>query len=231
MTDGARLPCFSAAGDVAGDVEAPAVFAAPPNSRVLHQAMVTQRSNARAGTSSTKTKGEVRGGGKKPYKQKHTGRARQGSTRNPHFAGGGVAFGPKPRKYFLELPDRVRRSAMRSAVSDKARSGLFRVIEAVTIEASKTRHAASLLKKLALDGSVLIVLPGSDESVRRAFRNLPDARVETADSVSAYDVLKFRHLVVARQALEALAARCGPSQVHAPGTPPSVAILEAPHGS
>jgi len=210
MADGARLPCFSAAGDAAGDVAIPAAFAGRTNGPLLHQAVMTQRSNARAGTSSTKTKGEVRGGGKKPYKQKHTGRARQGSTRNPHWPGGGIAFGPKPRKHKLDLPGRMRKNAMRSAMGDKMRAGLVTVIEGLALEGPKTRHAAALLRKLALDGSVLLVLPAAsaDAGVRRAFRNLPSVRLETAESLSPYDVLKFRSLLVARPALESLAARC-----------------------
>jgi len=203
------LPQFSAAGDPSGSMPAPAVLSGHPNEHAIYLAVIAQLSNARAGTASTKTKGEVSGGGKKPYKQKHTGRARQGSTRNPQWSGGGVSFGPRPRKYHREVPAATRRLALRSVLAGKIREGRVVLLDALALEANKTRHVAALLKKLKFEGNVLVVLHVADAGVKRAFRNMPAARVDAAWAVSAYDLLKARHVVIVKDALEALVKRCG----------------------
>lgn len=200
---------FNAAGEPAGQAEAPAAFSGKVNQHVLYLAVIRQLANRRAGTHSTLTKGEVRGGGKKPWKQKHTGRARQGSTRNPHWPGGGVSFGPKPRKYVTSMNDGTRRVALRSALAGKAKQGMVSVLEALSLPRGKTSEVAALLAKVAPAGSVLMITAAPDAKVRRAFRNIPVARVEAAASVSTYDVLKARNIVVLQDALASLAARCG----------------------
>lgn len=203
------LPSFTAAGDPSGSMPAPAVLSGHPNDHAIYLAVISQLANARAGTASTKTKGEVSGGGKKPYKQKHTGRARQGSTRNPQWSGGGVAFGPRPRKYHREVPAATRRLALRSVLAGKVREGRVVVLDALALEANKTKHVAALLRKLKFEGNVLVVLNIADAGIKRAFRNMPAARVDAAWAVSAYDLLKSRHVIIVKDALEAIVKRCG----------------------
>ena len=203
------LPQFNAAGERAGEMPAPAAFSGRPSDHTVYLAVTAQRGNARTGTQSTLTKGEVRGGGKKPYKQKHTGRARQGSIRNPHYPGGGIAFGPKPRKYTRELPQGMRRLALRSVLSGKARQGTLSVLESLSLPGHKTREAVALLRKLGLAGPVLVVTAVPDAAARRAFRNLPDARLEPASAVSVYDLLAAKSVVLLRDAVAPLELRCG----------------------
>jgi large subunit ribosomal protein L4 len=208
VSDSIQIPVFSHSGDPSGTVEAPGAFTSRPNTHVVYLAVVKQLANARVGTASTKTKGEVRGGGKKPWRQKHTGRARQGSFRSPQFRHGGVVFGPRPRKYAHELPAQVRRLALRSVLAGKTKAGQVAVLESLSIDPPKTKAAAALLKKMSISGRSLIVLPAGPSAAARAFRNLADARVETANTVSVYDLLNARHVVIVREALDALAARC-----------------------
>jgi len=204
-----QLPVFSHSGDPSGTVEAPGAFTSRPHAHAVYLAVVKQLANARVGSHSTKTKGEVRGGGRKPFRQKHTGRARQGSIRSPQFRHGGIAFGPRPHKYAHELPARVRRLALRSVLADKTLAGRVAVLESLSIDPPKTKAAVALLKKMSITGRSLIVLPAGPSVVARAFRNLADARVESVNSVSVYDLLNARHGVIVREALDALAARCG----------------------
>ena len=200
---------FSAAGEPAGQAPVPAAFTERIRHHVVYLAVVRQLANARVGTQSTLTKGEVRGGGKKPWKQKHTGRARQGSTRNPHWPGGGVSFGPKPRKYTSDMPVAVRRLALKSALAGKTRQGAVSVLEALNLPAGKTAEVAAPIGKVAPTGLVLMITASPDPRARRAFRNIGRAWLESAASVSTYDVMKARHVVVVQDALAALVARCG----------------------
>ncbi len=202
------LPVFNQSGDPAGSIDAPGAFLVRPNAHILYLAVVKQLANARVGSASTKTKGEVRGGGKKPWKQKHTGRARQGSIRNPHWSGGGVAFGPRPRKYTKEMPTRVRRIALQSALAGKARAGQVAVLETLSLDPPKTKVAAALLKKMSVSGRTLVVLMSRDNPSARAFRNIPDTRVESAATVSVYDLVSARHILVLQDALDVLVKRC-----------------------
>lgn len=210
MSEGFQLPVFNQAGEPAGTVAAPAAFAGKRvNDHAVYLAVVGQLANARVGTASTKTKGEVSGGGRKPYRQKHTGRARQGSIRAPHFRHGGVVFGPRPRKYTRDLPSQVRRLALRSVLADKARNGRVAVLESLVIDPPKTKTAVALLKKMSVTGRVVLVLPPGPHAAYRVFRNFREARVEPVGRVSVYDLVNSRHVVVVKDALEALAARCG----------------------
>ncbi len=177
-------------GAAGGTVELPAhVFDVSANVPLMHQVVVAQQAAARQGTHDTKTRGEVRGGGKKPYRQKGTGRARQGSTRAPHWRGGGVAHGPKPRSYRQRTPKKMIQLALRSALSDRAAEGKVAVVDAWGFAAPRTKDALAALGALGLDGKVLVVLGADDEVAAKSFRNLPDVHVLPASELNAYDVL------------------------------------------
>jgi large subunit ribosomal protein L4 len=165
------------------------VFGVQPNVPLMHQVVTAQLAAARSGTQSTKTRAEVRGGGAKPFKQKGTGRARAGSTRAPHWEGGGVALGPKPRKYNQKTPKKMIRGALNSALSDRAATGKVVVLESWPFTAPKTREAASLLAGLDLEGRVLIVVSPDDELTIKSFRNLPGAQLVLTNELNTYDVL------------------------------------------
>jgi len=177
-------------GSSSGSVELPAaMFAIEPNVAVMHQVVTAQLAGARAGTQSTKTRAEVRGGGAKPWKQKGTGRARQGSSRSPQWTGGGVALGPKPRSYSQRTPKKMIQLALRSALSDRAAMERVVVIESWGFTAPRTKDAVAALKALGVDGKVLVVLAYGDEVARKSFRNLPEVHVLLAGELNAYDVL------------------------------------------
>ncbi|HET6916375.1 MAG TPA: 50S ribosomal protein L4 [Acidimicrobiales bacterium] len=165
------------------------LFGIQPNVPVMHQVVTAQLAAARAGTQSTKTRAEVAGGGKKPFKQKGTGRARQGSERAPHFAGGGVALGPKPRSYRQKTPRKMIQLALRSALSDRAADGKVVVVGSWPWEAPSTKDAKSALAALGLDGKVLLVLSRSDEEAYKSFRNLPGVQMVLDAELNAYDIL------------------------------------------
>jgi large subunit ribosomal protein L4 len=186
----ASVTLRSVAGGEKGQVELPeAVFGIQPNVPVMHQVVTAQLAKRRAGTQSTKTRAEVSGGGKKPFKQKGTGNARQGSTRAPHWSGGGVALGPKPRKYDQRTPKKMIRLALHSALSDRAAEGRVVVVEGWSFDAPKTRDAVKALDALGLSGKVLVVLERDDEPAILSFRNLPNVQLLLVGELNAYDVL------------------------------------------
>jgi large subunit ribosomal protein L4 len=166
-----------------------AVFGVQPNVPLMHQVVTAQLAAARSGTQSTKTRAEVAGGGSKPWRQKGTGRARQGSTRAPHWAGGGVALGPKPRSYRQKTPKKMVQLALRSALSDRAAQGKVAVVDRWPFATPKTKDAKAALNALGLDGKVLVVVGPDDVDVSKSFRNLPDVHVLLASELNAYDVL------------------------------------------
>ena len=177
------------------------VFGAQPNVPVMHQVVTAQLAAARRGTQNTKTRAEVSGGGAKPYKQKGTGRARQGSTRAPHYAGGGVALGPKPRSYRQHTPRKMVQLALRGALSDRAASGRIAVVDAWEWAEPSTKAAKKALAALGVTGRALVVLSRDDQVARKSFNNLPDVDLTLAGELSAYDVLRsdwvvFSHLTV-----------------------------------
>ena len=177
-------------GSTASSVElTDAVFAITPNMAVMHQVVTAQLAAARAGTQSTKTRAEVRGGGAKPWKQKGTGRSRQGSSRSPQWTGGGVALGPKPRSYKQRTPKKMVQLALRSALSDRAAMERVVVIDTWGVTAPRTNDAVAALKALGVDGRVLVVVNHEDQVARKSFANLPDAHVLLAGELNAYDVL------------------------------------------
>lgn len=177
-------------GTELGEVELdPQIFGIEPNAAVLHQVVTAQLAAARSGTQSTKTRAEVRGGGAKPYRQKGTGRARQGSTRSPQFIGGGVALGPKPRSYTQKTPKKMVRLALHSALSDRATSGRVVVIDAWSFDVPRTKDAVAVLGALGIPGRVLLVLGDGDGYAERSFANLQQVRSITIGELSAYEVL------------------------------------------
>jgi large subunit ribosomal protein L4 len=179
-SDGADL------GEVALE---PSIFGIEPNLAVLHQVVTAQLAAARSGTQSTKTRAEVRGGGAKPFRQKGTGRARQGSTRSPQWVGGGVALGPKPRSYAQKTPKKMIQLALRSALSDRAAQGRVALIEAWTFDVPSTKAALTALDALGLSGRVLVVLGEEDGYADRSFGNLSEIQTIVAGELNAYDIL------------------------------------------
>ena len=183
-------PLFSADGTAQGEVKLDAeIFGIEPNLAVLHQVITAQLAGARSGTASTKTRGEVRGGGRKPWRQKGLGRARQGSIRAPHWVGGGVAHGPKPRDYSQRTPKKMKRLALRSALSARASEDAVKVIDDFDWAAPKTKQAVSLLKAIGAGGKALVVLSQLDGVAGRSFRNLPDVILAEPGHLTPYDVL------------------------------------------
>lgn len=199
---------FSGTGDVAGEAQLnEAWFGAQVNVPVMHQVVVAQMAARRQGTHSTKTRAEVRGGGRKPYKQKGTGRARQGSIRAPHYAGGGIVWGPHPRSHAVKVPKKMRTAALRSALSDRAREDKVAVIESFSFTTPKTKDAVALLNRAGVEGKVLLVLDTHDENVEKSFRNLPRVHMITVDQLNTYDIIARDWLVFTKAALDMLAAR------------------------
>jgi len=196
------------AGKTEGSVELPAeLFDAPANIALMHQVVTAQRAAGRQGTHSTKTRGEVRGGGRKPYRQKGTGRARQGSTRAPQFSGGGVVHGPKPRDYSQRTPKKMIVAALRGALSDRARNGrIHAVTELVSGQTPSTKNAKVFLGTLTDRKQVLVVIGRSDETGAKSVRNLPGVHVLTPDQLNTYDVLRADDVVFSVEALNAYIA-------------------------
>lgn len=192
-------------GATAGSVELDdSVWGIEPNIAVMHQALLLQLANARLGTHDTKTRAEVRGGGRKPWRQKGTGRARQGSIRAPHWAGGGVAFGPHPRKYTQRMPRQMRRLAVRSALSAKVRDGRLTIVDGLDSIEPKTKAMIALLAALPESRSYLILLPEKNEVVERAAGNLQNVKTILAGYANVRDVLKYERLIASREAIESL---------------------------
>lgn len=194
-------------GDVVGSVTLDSsVFGAQINVPVMHQVVVAQLAAARAGTHSTKRRGEVSGGGRKPWRQKGTGRARQGSTRAPHWRGGGVAMGPKPRDHSVKVPKKMRALALRSALSDRAAEGKIAVLDSLTFETPKAKDAAALLSSLGITGNSLLVLATPDENTVKSFRNMQGVHMILAGQLNTYDVLAAEWIVFTKASLEQVSA-------------------------
>ncbi len=176
-------------------------FGRQPNVPVMHQVVTAQLAHRRAGTQSTKTRAEVSGGGKKPYNQKGTGNARQGSTRSPQFSGGGVALGPKPRKYSQKTPKKMIKIALQSALSDRANEGKVVVVDAWNFETPKTSAAQAALAALNLEGRILLVVRRDEINAIRSFRNLPEVQLIEIGELNAYDVLCNDYIVFSKASL------------------------------
>ena len=199
-----EVALFSAAGKRSGKVKLPnRIFDETPNQAVMHQALLRQLANARQGSADTRTRAEVSGGGAKPFRQKGLGRSRHGSTREPSMVGGGTVFGPHPRSYRQEMPRKMRRLALRSALSLKAGEGAVSVIEGFAeLDAPKTRTMAEALRGVADEGRVLLVLPAANEVVFRSVRNLPWAKTIVAANLNLHDLFTHDHVVIVRDALD-----------------------------
>jgi large subunit ribosomal protein L4 len=198
----AETTVLSATGTKAGKVELPdSLFAAPVNEALIHQAVVRQLAGQRSGTANTLTRGEVTGGGRKPWRQKGTGRARQGSRTAPHWKGGGVVFGPHPRSFEIRMPAKMRRAALLGVLTAKAEEGALRVVEGFGLEEIGTRAFAERLAGWDAGGKVLVVLPARDPVVERSCRNLREVRILLADSLNVVDLLEADTIVFTRDAL------------------------------
>jgi large subunit ribosomal protein L4 len=180
------------------------VFDVQVNVPVMHQVVVAGMAAQRSGTHSTKTRAEVSGGGRKPWRQKGTGRARHGSTRSPIWVGGGVAHGPKPKEYGKRVPKKMKRLALRSALTDRAREGRIKVLESLTFEAPSTKEALDVLESIETGGLVLLVLDGPEVVVEKSFRNLSHVRIAYPGKLGTYEVLAADWVVFTRDAVEAL---------------------------
>ncbi len=199
----------SAGKKVAQRELAPEVFEAKVSVPLMHQVVVAGMAAIRRGTHSTKTRGDVSGGGRKPWRQKGTGRARQGSIRAPQWTGGGVAHGPHPRDHSMRVNKKMKRGALRSALTDALASGKVSVVDELRFDEPKTRRAAEVIEALELEGAVLLVLPGpsSDGIVERSFRNLRSVRVAYVPAMGAYEVLAADRVLFTREALDVLEGR------------------------
>jgi large subunit ribosomal protein L4 len=204
---------LDAAGAKTGSVDLPeAIFGAKVNIPLIHQVVVAQLAARRQGTHKTKTRGEVRGGGKKPYRQKGTGRARQGSTRAPQFTGGGIVHGPQPRDYSQKTPKKMKAAALRGALSDRAAGGRVHIVDAlVTGETPKTRAALDALRNITKARSVLVVVDEGDELSWLSLRNAPEVHLLDAGQLNTYDVLVYDDVVFTREAYDQVVARLGDS--------------------
>src|ERR1700745_2531609 len=200
-----KIDVKTPAGKTEGSVELPAaLFDAPANIALLHQVVTAQLAAKRQGTHATKTRGEVSGGGRKPYRQKGTGRARQGSTRAPQFTGGGVVHGPQPRDYSQRTPKKMIAAALRGALSDRARNGRIHAItELVSGQTPSTKSARAFLATLTERKQVLVVIGRSDEAGAKSVRNLPGVHVLAPDQLNTYDVLRSDDVVFSIEALDA----------------------------
>jgi large subunit ribosomal protein L4 len=200
-----KVDVVSVAGKKVGTRDLAAeVFEAKVSVPLMHQVVLAGFASIRRGTHSTKTRGEVSGGGRKPWRQKGTGRARQGSNRSPQWAGGGVAHGPRPRDHEMRVNKKMRRGALRSALTDALTSGKLSVVQDLAFDAPKTKTAAEVLDTLELDGKVLLVLPSPSDSgaVEKSFRNIRGVRVAYARSLGVYEVIAADHLVITESAVD-----------------------------
>jgi large subunit ribosomal protein L4 len=197
-----KVPVYSLSGEVVKQIElSDSVFAVPFNETVVHQAVVAQRANARQGTASTKTRGEIAGSTRKLFRQKHTGMARAGSKKSPIRRGGGVTFGPKPRSYRQEIPKKMRRLALKCALSAKARDEELMVLEKLKLKQPKTKEMAGVLAALGVDSSALIVTGEPEENVVKSARNLAEVKTLPANILNVVDILSCKKLLMTEAAV------------------------------
>ncbi|TQS76072.1 50S ribosomal protein L4 [Ornithinibacillus gellani] len=198
-----KVTLFKQDGSQAGELELnDSVFGIEPNIHVLHEAVVMQQASLRQGTHAVKNRSEVRGGGRKPWRQKGTGRARQGSIRSPQWVGGGVVFGPTPRSYSYKLPKKVRRLALKSALSSKVKEENLVVLEGLAFDAPKTKDFVNMLASLNVDEKVLVVTTDHNENVARSANNLKAVKVITVDQVNVLDLMSHDKLILTKEAAE-----------------------------
>ena len=193
---------YDMSGKLVGEIElSEAVFGITPNESVVHDAVKNHLANKRQGTQSALTRAEVSGGGRKPWRQKGTGRARQGSTRAPQWTHGGIVFAPKPRSYSYVLNKKVKRLAMKSALSAKAAAGEIIVIDSIKMDSIKTKDFRAFLTAVKADGKSLVVTPAKDEVIVKSARNIPGVVTSMANLINVYDILNAKYLVLDKEAL------------------------------
>ncbi|MCY8720739.1 50S ribosomal protein L4 [Bacillus sp. S10C12M] len=198
-----KVALYNQNGSTAGDIELNAsVFGIEPNESVVFDAILMQRASLRQGTHKVKNRSEVRGGGRKPWRQKGTGRARQGSIRSPQWSGGGVVFGPTPRSYSYKLPKKVRRLAIKSVLSSKVIDNNIIVLEDLTLDTAKTKEMAAILKGLSVEKKALIVTADANEAVALSARNIPGVTVVEANGINVLDVVNHEKLLITKAAVE-----------------------------
>lgn len=197
-----KVDLYNINGDVIGDVALlDSVFGVEVNKEAIHLAVLNQLANKRQGTQSTKTKSEVRGGGIKPWRQKGTGRARQGSIRSAQWIKGGIVLGPKPRSYRYTLPKKLKRVALKSALSSKVSENEILVLDQLSFDNIKTKQMVKVLNNLKVDTSVLIVLSGKDENVERSARNIPGVKTAFVNTINVFDILKHDKFIITKDAV------------------------------
>ena len=198
-----KVAVYNSANQQVGDIElSDSVFGVEMNTGLLHQAVVMQLASRRLGTHSTKTRGLVRGGGRKPWRQKGTGRARSGSTRSPLWVGGGTVFGPHPRSYAFRMPKKQRRLAIKCALSDKVASGDFIVLDELGFDAPKTKSVVKMLGDFGVDAKSLIITLDENENVERSARNIPGVKAINTTGLNVYDILNHTKLFITKAAIE-----------------------------
>lgn len=198
-----KVALYNTKGEQVGEVElSDDVFGVEVRPDVMHRVVVNYLANQRQGTSSTLTRGEVSGGGRKPWRQKGTGRARHGSIRSPLWRKGGIVFGPKPRSYRFTLPKKLKRYALKSALSAKVADNELIMLDSLTMDAPKTKSMAEILKNIKADKKALIVLPGKDENVEKSARNLPGVKTTSINTLNVYDILNHDNLIITKEAAE-----------------------------
>ena len=200
-----KIDVYNIEGKKVSDIElADSVFGIEPNEKIVHSVLVNYMANQRQGTSNTKTRAEVAGGGRKPWKQKGTGRARQGSIRSPQWFKGGIALGPKPRDYSYRVNKKERRLAIRSVLSSKVLENNLVVVDAMNFDAIKTKNMVSALNNLKVEGKTLIVLPEKNENVQKSARNIEGVKTSLVNTINVYDLLKYNKLVLTVDAVKNL---------------------------
>jgi large subunit ribosomal protein L4 len=200
-----QVSLMNMAGEAVGQVELDdSIFAAPIHEALMHQALMRQLANARLGTHKTKGRSEVAGGGRKPWRQKGTGRARQGSIRAAQWRGGGIVFGPTPRSYAQQMPRKMRRAAVRSALSTKAAGDRIVVLDDLAMVEPRTREMVELLQRLQVDSTALILMPGEDFAAERSAGNLPYVKLLRANYVNVRDLLNYDYLIMPQSALRVI---------------------------
>ena len=200
-----KIDVYNIEGKKVSNIElADSVFGIEPNEKIVHSVLVNYMANQRQGTSNTKTRAEVAGGGRKPWKQKGTGRARQGSIRAPQWFKGGIALGPKPRDYSYRLNKKERRLAIRSVLSSKVLENNLVVVDAMNFDAIKTKNMVSALSNLKVEGKTLIVLPEKNENVQKSARNIEGVKTSLVNTINVYDLLKYNKLILTVDAVKNL---------------------------
>ena len=200
-----KIDVYNIEGKKVSDIElADSVFGIEPNEKIVHSVLVNYMANQRQGTSNTKTRAEVSGGGRKPWKQKGTGRARQGSIRSPQWFKGGIALGPKPRDYSYRVNKKERRLAVRSVLSSKVLENNLVVVDSMNFDAIKTKNMVSALNNLKVEGKTLIVLPEKNENVQKSARNIEGVKTSLVNTINVYDLLKYNKLVLTLDAVKSL---------------------------